>query len=146
MLAAAMIVATGCANAPHPADPSQLAMVPIRDQERPALAATDDAPWSPGTESPTPLVPPDAVPLVTVDAPEEAEVQLVDGIGVAQMPGGSIASSFSSPYVVRADGSGEPWRPGSYWTPGPRWTYGGYRSGSYASSASSFRAWSARGR
>ncbi len=83
-------------------------MVPMRTDETvitPAIEVTNlpIADSSEATSRPTSLVPADILPLVTIDPEPEIEVQLVAGIGRAEMPGGSIADSFASAYVVRAE-------------------------------------------
>ncbi len=76
-------------------------MVPIRDETpQPVQLVEAQGPEVRNTAPPTSLLPPDLAPQVVVDDSPLQEVWLVDGIGRAEMPGGSIASSFQSHYVT----------------------------------------------
>ena len=93
---------TACAT--ESAAPPRLVMVPIRDEtpqpvQLVAMLATEVPSGAPPTSLLPPDLVPDVAPNVTIDESPQ-EVWLVEGIGRAEMPGGSIASSFQSPYVT----------------------------------------------
>ena len=99
-----LLLIVGCANSG--AVPTRLAMTPVRGESPHAIVAESlSAPPLDTTTSgtiPTSLLPPDFTPQVVVDdSPPEA--LLLEGIGRSEMPGGSIAASFASPHVARAE-------------------------------------------